>query len=794
MTLPGSSVQFNKAATAANPQDLACYAHVVGVCSAGPLNDPTKLTSLDDLEDFGYGPAVEEAAEILVRAGGPVIITRIPATTDSTISSVLKVPATAPTAGALYGGVNIGSGGANGEVFITAKASGLSIVLVNPGANHSISSAYADGVITVTLGYSTGAIDTDATELAAELNANQSDYVSAVAQGTGATLMTAIASTAIGTNGDVSYLARQPGVTVRHVASGNNTSLSVSVATKAVTVALATDANGTPTSTATEVAAAVVASAAAKLLLTPTAGGTGGGLAGIWAAQSLNFGSTAALTLSGTPVDRFDLRFEDMRAGTVGGSTAPTVRWSVDGGDHWSAAKLVPGTGILVLTDTKIETGITATFSGVLAVGDKWIASTTVPEASISDLGDGIDAGIADSLNRFGFFTSPHPLSRSNAGEIDTALQAALQARFVGGMFNAREEDTDERDADMAEAVALDFQGFTSTSGLIRMAAGYCSHQSSYTGKRYWRPLVYLAAARRASRPVHEDLGKTDTGPILGLGTAYPGKLLVAGADANGGIVYQALESGVSVRHLVSGNSTVLNVTVDTTAKEITVIVGTTSGGVANSTAAQVVAAVNAVVDSARFVKATATGTGAGVTAAKSMTRIVDRVISHDEYRSETLHAERFITSRTYEEDPGAYYFTQAPTMADASETGYTLTEHADIMLSVGRIAKESAFVKINSSLPYIGAAESDSVPAGALYPATAKAIEIEFSEPIERFLYRPKADNSVSASPYPTGERPVSVRRNYSYASTRRLELDLSVYLLGITERITISVTPKIP
>lgn len=793
--LPRSEVLLNKAPTPANPQDLSCFPCVVGACSAGPLNDPTKITSLDDLADFGYGPAVEMAAEILKRAGGPVILTRTATTTASTLSSVLKVPATAPTAGALYGGILLPGADADGEVFATAKQAGLSVVMVDPSGNNvALSGAYADGVVTITLATDgSSVITTTGTLLAAYINASLSTYLSAVAQGTGASLVTALASTAI-SNGDVSYLARQDGVTVRHVASGNATSLSVSVATKAVTVNLATDANGTPTSTAAQVAAAVVASSAAKLLLTPTASGDGSGKAGVWSAQTLNFGSSGALSLSGTPVDRFDLVFVPVKAGTVGGTTAPTVKWSLDGGNHFTAPKLIPGTGILVLDDTAIESGVTATFTGALAVDDKWYASSTAPVSSISEIGAGVDAALADTLNRFGFIACPHPVSRSNAGEVDTDLQAALQKRFPAALLSAREETTGERDSDTAEAVALDFQGYTSTRGLVRLCYGYASHQSSYTGRRYWRPLAFLAAARRAKIPVHEDLGKVDSGPLAGLGDAYPGKLLVAGADSDGGVLYQARVSGVSVMHQISGNSTLLNVSVDTETLEITVICATDSGGVVTSTADDIVAAVNAVNASAALVTASPQGTGNSLTAAKSMTRIVDRVISHDEYLSETMHGERFITTRTYDERPGSYYLTQGPTMADPSETGYTLIKDADVMLSIGRIAKDTAFVQINDSLPYIGAAESDAVPAGALVAAEAVQVSNDISSPILRFLTRPKSDGKPSASPYEPGEKPCTVRRDYSYASTRQLRMDISARLKGITEVVTISVTPTVP
>ena len=116
-------------------------------------------------------------------------------------------------------------------------------------------------------------------------------------------------------NGDVVYEAKVSGssgttIRIHHVVSGTNTSLDVSVLGPAITVTVATDGGGAPTSTATQVAAAVAANGLASGLVTAYAQGTGGGVVAAVAETALNLPSA---TLTATTI-----------AGTSGGSVSAT--------------------------------------------------------------------------------------------------------------------------------------------------------------------------------------------------------------------------------------------------------------------------------------------------------------------------------------------------------------------------------------------------------------------------------------------------------------------------------------
>lgn len=804
MALPRTEIELRRLASPANPNEVQCVPHVVGVCSAGPTYTPRTLTKLTDLSEFGYGPGVRAAAACLARGGGPVYLTRPPTGTVSVASSASKYPATInPTL--LYGGILLPGADANGEVFVTAKSSGLSVVVVDPVADGALGhTGPTGGVITITLAQAAGSLTTTATQLATYINASISTYLSAVAQGTGASLASALAQTAI-ENGDISYLPRQDGVRVRHVASGNNTALSVSVSTKDVTVNLATDANGTPTSTAAAVAAKLALDSAASLLLTPTASGTGAGFAGVWGYQTLTYGSTAALVVSGTPVDRGDVRIKCTRAGTIGGATTPVITWSWDGGEHVSPEAPIPASGAFILQSSKFVSGLTATFTGVLDLNDEWYFACTEPIAAQADLVTAVTAALADQTRKHGQIIVCQPVTRAQAAELDTAAQTAWATAFAGAIACVRDESAGEALSTWKDSITNDFIGLSSASGKLRMCAGYGPMVDPYTGITYMTAGSVHAGAARAASPMHFAISQVTQqtavsnganfimgGPLLLLGAVY------GGAQVIGGVHYKAKERGVAIQHAQqSGASKPLLVTVARTTTPsggyrttITVLIGTDGSSVNNSTQTEVAAAVNAV--ASKYVTATVVSGATVATTTAYAVEIADRQVQHDERQSEGLDTQRFITMRSHVQDPGAVYFTRDWTFAASDESGYTKMHQADVLYAVAREADAQGFRLLQSVYPTIPVAESEVVPVGALDPQAAEGMGVQLSAPIEVLLFRPKLDGRVSAVPYPAGERACTPLRNYSYKDNRELRIEVAVYLLTVADVVRLIVQPK--
>lgn len=541
MSLPAVRTTLLASDAPVNPQDLSSLAHVVGPCSAGPIGVPTLLAKPADLAQFGWGPGIEMAGEIGATAGWPLLFTRSTTTTVSVLGTITKTdPAGAVgTPFTLYGGVIIPGADKDGRVFIRAKDDGVTITVVQGADGDTLLMTAVGKAITIRTAAAAGAITTTGTLLQAYVLPVDVALLieQPVKYGTGASLITAMASTALA--GKIVVTPKVQGVKLKFSTyGGNDTALSAAVAnTTEITVTPGTNTDSQPTlskDSATQLKAAIDAVASALVTVTV---GTGALMSGIGAAENaaafhnLVFGSTAALSISGTPNDGYPLQLKAVRAAAVAASPAPTIRWSADGGVSWSSETVIPASGSVALKDSLLDTGLTATFTGTLAADDLWTATSTVPASSGSDLLTAYDAALATGY-RFGFITGPDSVTRAQAALIDAKIQAKLQVRFVKALLSARdiaEGVPGETEAQWISALISDYQGFVSARGLCQVVALPVQHLSPYTGRSYRRPGVFCAAARRASNPMHANIGKVRAGVLANVTAIYHDEALSPG-------------------------------------------------------------------------------------------------------------------------------------------------------------------------------------------------------------------------------------------------------------------------
>jgi len=213
------------------------------------------------------------------------------------------------TAQGLYSG-NINGAGANDEVAFTTTNSNVTVQFVVSGNNTARSIAVSGNAITVNLATDANgnvATSETANAIATAINgqANANALVTAASgagvEGDGTGVLAAAAATAINANDASISFTGNPYATVSFVKSGVNTAESVSVNGNAITVNLATDANGNVagTETATQIASAINGDVNASALVTATASGAGTGL--VSATQTpveLSNGATLQLTSS----------------------------------------------------------------------------------------------------------------------------------------------------------------------------------------------------------------------------------------------------------------------------------------------------------------------------------------------------------------------------------------------------------------------------------------------------------------------------------------------------------------
>lgn len=520
MSLPGIQTIFVRNQSPGNPQDLTAIPMVVGLACDGPLNTPTRIDQQSDLlNTFKSGPGVELAASILQVAGAPVYFTRALTSTPSTIGSVTKVygnPVGTPVTS--FGSVMVPGADANGNVLVNQKVADVTLTVVNPGAVTPATLVNVAGTaITVTLKHDAMAITETGTGLAAAINGTPAAFalVGAVAQGTGASLAGALALSALN-NGALNITALAPGISYRVLLSGLSTPFSTSYLAGVITVTLATNASGEPTTTA----ATAFASLQALATLNPgifsvAQAGTGALLLGAKPVTALPFGSTGTLATSGTPCDKYDVTVKIVKGGTVGGPTPIIAIWSADNEVNFSsqASGIVSPTGVLVLQDSTLMTGITVTLTGSFDVDDEFLFKTTAPSVSNADLLTAVDGAFSNSSILFGYLTSEQPVNRARLALLDGKVQSVVQTRFIQGLWNTVDIDVDggQTEDQWMAALTTDFAGFVSANGLVSEVAGWEKWLSPLTSREWRRPFVFNVASVASSVPMHQALHKTNT-------------------------------------------------------------------------------------------------------------------------------------------------------------------------------------------------------------------------------------------------------------------------------------------
>lgn len=192
--------------------------------------------------------------------------------------------------GTIFGG-NINGAATNDEVAFTTTNSNVTVQFVVSGNSTARSIAVSGNAITVNLATDANgnvANTETANAIATAINgqANSNALVTAASgagiEGNGNGVLAASAATAINTNDSSVSFTGNTNATVSFVASGANTARSISVNGNAITVNLATDANGNVASTETAgaIATAINGNGSASALVTATASGDGLGKVG----------------------------------------------------------------------------------------------------------------------------------------------------------------------------------------------------------------------------------------------------------------------------------------------------------------------------------------------------------------------------------------------------------------------------------------------------------------------------------------------------------------------------------
>lgn len=229
-------------------------------------------------------------------------------------------------------------------------------------------------------------------------------------------------------------------------------------------------------------------------------------------------GSSSQLDIVGdsAPIDAYEPVFEILNSGTVG-TTGITYRYSMDGGRTYTPVKRLGTADEVILEDrTGVSAGIKVTLSaGDVTAGDKISAKCSPPENQASDVVAALT--IVDNSDFVDAYTFVHPTSNlgslTDANTIQAGLAALAQINtFIFAVLDSRGMATDEPLSEFA--ADLDEEVANLDADRLAIGAGQCRITDPTTQWKLRRCVSWRAVERLIARPLNEELGNWDIGPV----------------------------------------------------------------------------------------------------------------------------------------------------------------------------------------------------------------------------------------------------------------------------------------
>ncbi len=233
---------------------------------------------------------------------------------------------------------------------------------------------------------------------------------------------------------------------------------------------------------------------------------------------------TSVMTVTGTPLDTYDVVVLILTAAAAVNSGLGTFKVSLDGGVTYGPEIALPVATTYLIPGT----GLTLHFAaGTLVVDDTYSFTSTGPAYTLADLGDAMDALLASPLTWFMVHATGVPADTSAAQAIFSALDSDMTAaetafRYAFALMQAPDQ------TDSANISA--FSALSSTR--VSVAAGFATYVSGITKSETTRGLSYIAAARGSAIPAQEDPGWVGRGPLTGVISISRDEAVTPGLDA----------------------------------------------------------------------------------------------------------------------------------------------------------------------------------------------------------------------------------------------------------------------
>jgi hypothetical protein len=226
--------------------------------------------------------------------------------------------------------------------------------------------------------------------------------------------------------------------------------------------------------------------------------------------------STSVVTITGTPVDVYEILLEVLEGGTRG-TAGIVLRYSLDGGRTYTKPIRLGVATTLQINDGEEDSGLDFAFAaGTLDTGDEFTSGTTEPAIAASDVVTAVNQ--LDALTddwRFAHVVGA--VDATAAGTIAArfttfAADELSNARFAWALMSARDRRRLETETLWENALVDDFDGFENARAAV--GAGYARITCPITQRRNRRPVAWVAVPEILRRPIEEDIGRKKSGAL----------------------------------------------------------------------------------------------------------------------------------------------------------------------------------------------------------------------------------------------------------------------------------------
>lgn len=233
--------------------------------------------------------------------------------------------------------------------------------------------------------------------------------------------------------------------------------------------------------------------------------------------------TVAAVAPATSPSNAYDGLVEILGDGALG---VATFRYSLDGGDLWSAETTVPVGGVYNIADANIE----LTFVGTFVAGDSFGFISTSPGMSLTSIQNAIDALFESNLD-FGIIAIAGPTASPAWTLINGIVDGKVpDGKFVRAITEVPNQTPGETDAEYEQRLIDEQDGLE----LLRVGsvAGRVSVVMPLTTRQIDINVAPLLTGRLAVIPVQRSAGRVRDGGLDAVTALAPEGISFARLDA----------------------------------------------------------------------------------------------------------------------------------------------------------------------------------------------------------------------------------------------------------------------